>query len=70
MLVDGATLAAVLSQPRSPWRIASPLVHPDPAEYNEIASRSFVSRHRWDAGTCSETVSLLRLNRAYAPLDA
>ena len=68
MLVDGATLAAVLSQPRSPWRIASPSVHPDPEEYNEIASRSFVSRHRWDAGMVSEPVSLLRLSRAWANL--
>ena len=68
MLIDGCALAATLSQPRSPWRVASPLIHQDPREYNEIASRSFVSRHRWDAGTQSEPIALLRLSRAYATL--
>ena len=32
MLIDGCALAATLSQPRSPWRIASPLIHQDPQE--------------------------------------
>ena len=32
MLIDGCSLAATLSQPRSPWRIASPLIHQDPQE--------------------------------------
>ena len=41
---------------------------PHRQEYNEIASRSFVSRHRWDSGMQSEPIALLRLSRAYAKL--
>ncbi|KAH8065357.1 hypothetical protein JL721_8316 [Aureococcus anophagefferens] len=58
MLGDATTLAAALSLPKSPWRIANPLVHDDPDEYRAIATAS-LSRCRWDKGMHSEPVALL-----------
>ena len=65
MLGDATTLAAALSLPKSPWRIANPLVHDDPDEYAAIATASYLSRCRWDKGMHSEPVALVRLARAF-----
>ena len=64
-LGDAALLAAALSAPRSPWRVANPLVHVDPDEYARVATASYLSRCAWDAGLHSEPLALLRLARAF-----
>eukprot|EP00635_Sarcinochrysidales_sp_CCMP3193_P009447 CAMPEP_0118893450 /NCGR_PEP_ID=MMETSP1166-20130328/2650_1 /TAXON_ID=1104430 /ORGANISM="Chrysoreinhardia sp, Strain CCMP3193" /LENGTH=1646 /DNA_ID=CAMNT_0006832261 /DNA_START=151 /DNA_END=5091 /DNA_ORIENTATION=+ len=69
-LDDAVTLAAVLSQPQSPWRKASPLVHEDPDDYNAIVSQTYASRLKWDAGTRSEPVAQIRLLEAYQKIQS
>ena len=44
-----AAAAAVLSLPRSPLRIANPLVHQDPDEYNALVRDGLLARQRFDA---------------------
>uniref|UniRef100_A0A7S3JYC1 Uncharacterized protein n=1 Tax=Aureoumbra lagunensis TaxID=44058 RepID=A0A7S3JYC1_9STRA len=66
ILDDAITLAAILSQSQSPWRIASPLVHNDPNEYNAIATTTFASRLYFDGGIRSEPIAIMRLLEKYA----
>ena len=61
-----AAAAAVLSLPRSPLRIANPLVHQDPDEYNALVRDGLLARQRFDAGSYSEPLALARLDAAYA----
>ncbi|KAJ8599386.1 hypothetical protein CTAYLR_007029 [Chrysophaeum taylorii] len=61
---EAVDLAAILSQPQTPFRIANPLVH-DLDDYVDIASRAFSSRVFWDAGVKSEPIAILRLLYAY-----
>ena len=61
-----ASAAAVLSLPRSPLRIANPLVHQDPDEYNALVRDGLLARQRFDGGAYSEPLALARLDAAYA----
>ena len=58
-------IAAVLQQPRSPWRIANPLIHQDPGEYNSIMAGVFLSKSYFDGGMYSEPLSMVMLMLAY-----
>ena len=62
---EGVLLAAALSLPKSPFRIASPLVHKDPAEYNAIVQRIFLGASTFDGGLYSEPLMLMNLLRAW-----
>jgi len=59
-------VAAALSQPRTPFRVASPLVHLDPDDFNQIMREGLFARSRFDAGTYSDPVALVRLEKAYS----
>jgi HrpA-like RNA helicase len=58
---DAAKLAIALSQPKSPFRIASPIIHTDPKVYNDIVQTIFLSSHKFDRGQYSEPLMLLNL---------
>jgi HrpA-like RNA helicase len=58
---DAAKLAIALTQPKSPFRIASPIVHTDPTVYNDIVKTIFLSSHEFDNGQYSEPLMLLNL---------
>ena len=57
-------LAAAMSA-QAPWRVASPLVHKDPDEYNYLMTSSFLSKTKFDAGIYSQPISLVRLLLKY-----
>jgi Helicase conserved C-terminal domain len=57
---EAVELASVMSFPKSPFQITSPLIH-SPAEYNEIASITFMSRCHFDANLYSEPLGLMNL---------
>jgi hypothetical protein len=54
-------LAAVLSAPKSPFRIATELVQRDPAEYSETVCAVMQARHKLDCGVGSEPLLLVNL---------
>jgi HrpA-like RNA helicase len=56
---EALVLAAALTLARSPFRIASPLVHKDPDEYNHIARLSFCGQVNFDRGLYSTPLQLL-----------
>lgn len=66
---EGAILAAALSLSKSPFRIASPLVHKDPAEYNDIVQRIFLAASAFDRGMYSEPLMLVNLLLAWRAVD-
>jgi HrpA-like RNA helicase len=57
--------AAALTLPKSPFRIAHPLIHTDPNEYNDIVSKVFEARNGFDQGDYSEPVLLARVYKAW-----
>ena len=58
---EAIVLAAALSLPRSPFRIANPLIHTNPDEYNYIVRITFMGNHTFDNGTYSQPIMLLRM---------
>lgn len=58
---EAIVLASALSQPKSVFRLASPLIHKDPDEYNEIVRSTFLSMVKIDNGMYSEPLMMLRL---------
>lgn len=58
---EAVVLAGALSQPKSVFRLASPLIHKDPNEYNEIVKSTFLSMVKIDNGMYSEPLMMLRL---------
>ena len=40
--MEAAVMAASLSMPKSPFRIASPMIHTDPDEFNYIVQQTFL----------------------------
>lgn len=67
-LDEAVQLAATLSQPKPPFRVASRLAY-DVDKYNAVASSSFGSRLAWDAGVGSEPIAILRILRGFDSLD-
>jgi HrpA-like RNA helicase len=65
---EGVMVAAALSLPQRPFRVASPLVHKDPAEYNAIVQRIFLAASTFDRGDYSEPLMLMNLLVAWRGL--
>ncbi|GBG30002.1 ATP-dependent RNA helicase DHX29 [Hondaea fermentalgiana] len=58
---EGIALAAVLSAEKSPFRVATPLIHSDPIEYHGILQGVITTKIALDGGLYSETLALVRL---------
>ena len=65
ILPHAIACAAALTLPKSPFRIAHPLIHSDPAEYNDIVSKVFTARDHYDRGDYSEPILRARVLRAW-----
>lgn len=61
---EAIELAAILSFPKTPWAMTNPLYHDAPT-FNEITSRTFISRCFFDAGLLSEPLAIANLLHAY-----
>ena len=59
LLPEGVALATVLSSPRAPFRVATPLVHTNPDEYNGIVVDSMLARSRFDKGMHCEPLMMV-----------
>ena len=57
---EAIELAAILSFPKTPWAISSPMYH-DADTFNEIVSKTFTSRCHFDAGIFSEPMAIANL---------
>ena len=62
---EAIQLAAILSFPKTPWAVSSPMYH-DTDTFNEIVSKTFVSRCHFDAGLFSEPMAISNLLHAYS----
>ena len=51
-------MASIMSFPKTPFQITSPLYH-DPAMYNEITSKTYISKCHFDANLYSEPLALM-----------
>lgn len=67
---DAAKLAIALTQPKSPFRIASPIIHTDPTIYNDIVKTIFLKSHEFDNGLYSEPLMLLNLLQEWRKLNS
>ena len=68
MVPEAVVMAASISLPRSPFRVASQWVHTDPDEYNDIAAKSFAAKQHFDAGIYSDPIAGIRLYMAWAKI--
>ena len=66
---EAVVIAAALSLPKSPFRYANPM-YSDPEEYNNIVRSKFLTATKFDAGTYSEPIMMLRLLQKWRTLDA
>jgi hypothetical protein len=55
---EAIVMAAAMTMARLPFRIASPLVHKDPDEYNEIVRASMAGKYHFDAGCYSDPIMM------------
>ena len=62
---EAIQLAAILSFPKTPWAMSSPLYH-DTDTFNDIVSKTFVSRCIFDAGLYSDPLAISNLLHDYA----
>ena len=62
---EAIEMAAILSFPKTPWAISSPMYH-DAVTYNEIMSKTFTSRCFFDAGLFSEPMGVSNLLYDYS----
>ena len=62
---EAVVMAASLSQPKSLFRIASPMIHTDPNEYNAIVQRTFLGCVELDGGMYSEPIMYLNMFMAW-----
>ena len=67
---EAVIMAAALSLPKSPFRIACALIHSDPDEYNKIVKDSFFARSRLDRGHLSEPLMLMHALLEYRACDS
>jgi len=58
---EAIILAAALSLPRSPFRVANPLIHTDPDEYNRIVQMTVMGNQLFDNWIYSQPIMLLRM---------
>jgi hypothetical protein len=62
---EAIELAAILSFPKTPWAISSPLYH-DNNTFNQISSKTFASKCYFDAGSFSEPMEIANLLHDYS----
>lgn len=62
---EAIQIAAILSFPKPPWAISSPIYH-DTLTFNEIVRKTFVSRCFFDAGLFSEPLAISNLLHDYS----
>lgn len=62
---EAIELAAILSFPKTPWAMSSPMYH-DTETFNEIVSKTFTSRCFFDDGLFSEPMSISNLLYDYS----
>lgn len=58
---EAVIIAAACAQPRTPFRIVSPLVYTDPDEYNDLVRAGFDGRLYFDRGMYSEPLAYVAL---------
>jgi hypothetical protein len=58
---EAVIIAAACAQPRTPFRIVSPLVYTDPDEYNDLVRAGFNGRLHFDRGMYSEPLAYVAL---------
>eukprot|EP01044_Picomonas_judraskeda_P002805 COSAG03_NODE_213_length_10549_cov_7.843349_2_plen_1370_part_00 len=58
---EAIVMAAAMTLARLPFRIASPLVHKDPDEYNDIVRVSMAGKYHFDAGCYSEPIMMMNV---------
>jgi hypothetical protein len=61
-------VAAVLSAPKLPWRIANPLIQ-EGAVFNAISRDTYLAKERFDLGTRSDVLQVVNLMLAYERQD-
>lgn len=61
ILEEAVILASALTLQKSPYRIAMPLIHDNPDEYNEIVKTIMTSKFRVDHGCYSDPILLYNL---------
>ncbi|KAL7553079.1 hypothetical protein ACHAWF_016337 [Thalassiosira exigua] len=62
---EAIIIAAILSFPKTPWMITSPLYH-EHDQFNDIVSKTFASRCHFDGGLFSEPLATANLLYDYA----
>jgi HrpA-like RNA helicase len=67
---ESIVAAAALAQPKSPFRVAHPLVHNDPMEYNEIVRQTFMGALYFDGGMYSDPFMMIRMMVEWLEVDA
>ena len=60
LFIQAIELAAILSMPKTPWRISSPMYH-STDQFNEIVAETFASRLFFDFGLYSEAFAVANL---------
>jgi hypothetical protein len=66
---EAVILAGALSQPKTIFRIASPIIHSDPSEYNEIVRMTFQGMLHFDNGLYSEPLMMLQIFLSWRKLN-
>lgn len=67
---EAVILASALQQPKTVFRIAHPIVHSDPDEYNSIVRQTVLGMLRFDNNVYSEPLMLLQLFIVWQQLSA
>jgi len=62
---EAIELAAILSFPKSPWAVSSPMYH-DTNTFNTLSSKTFVSKNYFDNGLFSEALAIANLLYDYS----
>ena len=58
---EAIVMAGAMTMARLPFRIASPLVHKDPDEYNQIVRDSMAGKYHFDAGCYSDPIMMVNV---------
>ena len=69
LVPEAVVLGAALTLPRTPFRIAYPLVQTDPDDYNEVVKQTMAGRHALDRGWYSEPLMLMNAYDRYSSLS-
>eukprot|EP00981_Chlorochromonas_danica_P003150 scaffold630_cov188-Ochromonas_danica.AAC.7 len=58
---EAIVIATALAQPKTVFRIAHPIIHSDPDEYNEIVRKTFFGALHYDQGLYSDAIRMLNI---------